>query len=66
MKTTFVNSTGAQFKYFATPHYVPLIKNYIDSIKITIKDSNDTLIKFSSGTDHVLVKLHFRPQRYGF
>ena len=66
LKTIFIDSSVAQLKYFSTPHYVPVIKNFIDSIKITIKDSYNELVKFISGTDHVLVKLHFRPQRYGF
>lgn len=51
---------------YDTPHYVPLIRNQIDSIQITIKDSSDGLIKFVSGVEKVILKLHFRPRNGRF
>ena len=51
---------------YDTPHYVPLIRNQIDSIQITIKDSSDGLIKFESGVEKVILKLHFRTRNGRF
>lgn len=51
---------------YSTPHYVPVLSDYIDTIKITIKDDKNRFIKFKSGSQPVIIKLHFRPKRYGF
>ena len=67
LRVVFVNNNeNSQCKTYDSPHYVPVTKNYIDSIQITIKDSFNDLFKFISGSELVLVKLHFRPRKYGF
>jgi hypothetical protein len=67
LRAVFVsNNEYSQCKTYDSPHYVPVTKNYIDSIQITIKDSFNDLFKFISGSELVIVKLHFRPQKYGF
>jgi hypothetical protein len=53
-------------KTYSTPHYVPVATNFFDSIHISIKDGQNNFIKFNSGSEQVIVKLHFRPKKYGF
>jgi uncharacterized protein YccT (UPF0319 family) len=43
---------------YDSPHYVPVIRNSIETIEIDIRSNYGEKIKFQSG--HVLVKLHFR------
>jgi hypothetical protein len=50
---------------FDVPDYIPLSRNVIESIKITIKDSMNNLVSFKSGTNKVITKLVFR-KKYGF
>ena len=45
---------------YSSPHYVPLLKNVLDSVQITIKDSSGELVAFKSGSEKVILKLHFR------
>jgi hypothetical protein len=59
-------TTHLQTIYYSSPHYVPLITNVIDVIEISIKDDGNTPIRFISGTNKVILKLHFRPKQYGF
>ena len=67
LNTIFVeNKREPQRITYDTPHYVPLVRNVIDGIQITIKDSSDELIKFNSGVEKVILKLHFRPKNGGF
>ena len=67
LSTIFVeNKNDPQRITYDTPHYVPLVRNVIDGIQITIKDSSDELIKFNSGVEKVILKLHFRPRNGGF
>ena len=53
-------------KTYSSPHYIPVSTNYFDSIHISIKDAQNNFIKFNSGSEQVIVKLHFRPKKYGF
>lgn len=48
------------------PHYLPINRDSISSIQITIKDDTNQIIKFKTGIRKVIVKLHIRPQKYGF
>ena len=67
LSTIFVeNKNDPQRITYDAPHYVPLVRNVIDGIQITIKDSSDELIKFNSGVEKVILKLHFRPRNGGF
>ena len=67
LSTIFVeNKNDPQRITYDTPHYVPLVRNVIDCIQITIKDSRYELIKFISGVEKVILKLHFRPRNGGF
>jgi len=50
---------------FDIPDFIPLSRNVIESIKITIKDSMNNLVSFRSGTSKVITKLVFR-KKYGF
>lgn len=59
------NNKANQTLTYSSPHYVPLSKNYIDSIEISIKDDSGQPVHFKSGIQKVYVKLHFRPKRYG-
>ena len=43
-----------------TLHYVPVNKNYINSIKIVINDLQGNQIRFDNDYVYVIVKLHFR------
>ena len=43
-----------------TLHYVPVNKNYINSIKIVINDLQGNQIRFDHDYVYVIVKLHFR------
>ena len=45
-------------------HYVPLQRNYFDSIEINIATDAGKPIHFESGK--VVVKLHFRPRKLAF
>jgi len=47
-------------KSFTNPHYLPLNKNYINSIEILIRDDTGQPISFQRGK--TLVKLHLRPR----
>lgn len=51
---------------FANPTYVPVNTDELEWIQITIKDDSDSLIKFTNTGEKTLIKLHFRPRRYGF
>ncbi len=51
---------------YPSPHYTPVVSNTINSIQLTLKDVENNSIKFKSGTELVIVKLHFRPQKHGF
>ena len=48
---------------YNSPHYVPVNKTHIDTINIKIKDEQGNNIRFERGKS--IVKLHFRPIRYG-
>jgi hypothetical protein len=54
-KSQYVN------KIYDVPHYVPLERNNIETINITLKDSTGQNVSFESGK--IVVKLHFR-KRY--
>lgn len=56
------NSTN--FSVFSNPHYLPVSYSEIDNINIKILDEFGNQIRFING--RTIVKLHFRPQRYGF
>jgi hypothetical protein len=45
---------------FDSPHYVPVSRNTINTIEMSILDDIGELIKFNYGK--VLIKLHFRPK----
>ena len=47
---------------FSDPHYVSVSKNQIETIQISIKDDTNELVKFKSGIQKVIIKLHFRPK----
>lgn len=51
---------------YPSPHYVPILTDYIETIKISIKDDKNQFIQFKSGSEPVIIKLHFKPKRYGF
>lgn len=51
---------------FVNPTYIPINTDEIEWIRITIKDDSNSLIKFSNNGGKTLIKLHFRPRRYGF
>lgn len=64
-----VNNQGRHHQnsiIYSTPHYVSVLSDLIDTIKITIKDDKNKIIQFRSGSQPVILKLHFRPKRYGF
>ena len=44
---------------YSSPHYVPVSRNYIETIRVDIRDDTGEQIQFSSGK--VLLKLHFKP-----
>jgi len=48
---------------YETPHYVPVNQNHISTINIDIRSDSGNHIHFFDGK--VLLKLHFRPIRYG-
>ncbi len=48
-------------KIFDSPHYVPVSKNYMESIEVNIKDDTGEDVPFVHGK--TIVKLHFRPLR---
>ena len=50
--------------HFDSPHYISVNKTLITSINIDIRDDQGEKIHFEQGK--TLVKLHFRPKRYGF
>lgn len=52
------NATRVLTHIYQTPDYVPINKQYIDTIRIDIRDSSGKKIPFLAG--HSLVKLHFR------
>ena len=66
LRTVHINdlrkdSFAKTYTIYESPHYVPLLAlKAISSIRITIKDSAGELVSFKSGTDKVIVKLHFR------
>lgn len=47
---------------YSTIHYVPVLKKSLDSIKISIRDDNNTPVRFLYGK--TIIKLHFRKKRY--
>ena len=47
---------------FVSPHYLPVIDNKIESIRIFMRDSIGNKIKFSSFHSNVIYKLHFKPR----
>ena len=47
---------------FDYPHYLSLDTNYIDIIRIYIRDSYGNKIRFNEEQSKVLVKLHFKPK----
>lgn len=49
---------------YQDPHYVPVNKTYVDTIKIDIRDSAGNKIPFLTG--HSLVKLHFKQVQSAF
>ena len=49
-------------KNFDFPHYLSLDCNYIDNIRIFIRDSDGEKIKFTDNYSRVTYKLHFRPK----
>jgi hypothetical protein len=55
-------SRRSQIVTFNNPHYVQLATDYVDSVEITIKDGQDNPIKFISGIQPTIIKLHFRPK----
>jgi hypothetical protein len=56
---TALKSSKKHFsKLYDTPHYVPLERNNIETIKINIRDKTGNTIRFANGA--VIVKLHFR------
>ena len=56
----------AHHNEFINPTYVPVNCDTVEWIQITIKDDTDSLVKFTSGFEKTLLKLHFRPRQYGF
>ena len=55
-QTTFIN------KIYDTPHYVPVIRNNIETIEIDIRSDLGKPIQFTSG--RVVVKLHFKKKNF--
>lgn len=53
-------SKTALINYFDNPHYMPVRLNYINSIRIRLQDLHDNLIRFKSGAQFVVAKLHFK------
>ena len=47
-------------KVFENPHYLPLAKNYVNSIQVYIRDDTGQPISFQRGK--TIVKLHIRPR----
>ena len=46
-------------RIFTSPHYIPVSRNYIETIRLDIRDDTGEKIQFSPGK--VLIKLHFKP-----
>ena len=57
-----LNQTFGEYvnKIFATPNYIPVSKNKIDTIDIDIRSDTGEKVQLSSGK--VFIKLHFRQQ----
>jgi len=49
---------------YDSPHYIPVCNSSIDTINIKIADEYGNNIRFKRGK--AIVKLHFRPTKYGF
>ena len=47
---------------FDFPHYLSLDTNYIDTIRVYIRDCYGNKIRFNEEHSKVLVKLHFKPK----
>ncbi len=62
LRTITLDSTVGILSYqnmiFDSPHYVPLVQNYVKHIEIKIADDQGKVIAFKSGK--VIVKLHVR------
>jgi hypothetical protein len=48
-------------KIYTNPHYLPVCKNFINSINIIVAATTGIPVHFASETSKVVVKLHFRP-----
>ncbi len=62
LRTITLDSTVGVLSYqnmiFDSPHYVPLVQNYVKHIEIKIADDQGNIIPFKSGK--IIVKLHVR------
>ena len=65
LKVVTVNGfNGDNCSYiFDFPHYLSLDTNYIDIIRIYIRDSHSNKIRFHDENSKVFVKLHFKPNQ---
>ena len=62
-KTGKFNSTNE--KIFTDPHYSPVLRSYINTINVDIRDPSGEQIRFENQLSKVILKLHFRPARNG-
>ena len=51
-------------KVFSEPHYLPVMRSYINTINIDIRDPSGEKVRFENQLSKVILKLHFRPIRY--
>ena len=47
---------------FDFPHYLSLDTNYVENIRVYVRDSVGNKIKFNDKHSRVVYKLHFRPK----
>ncbi len=49
---------------YVSPHYLPVLDNKIESIRIFMRDGLGNKIKFNSSHSNVIYKLHFRRRAF--
>ena len=59
MGTDFLNNF-----IITNPHYLPLENDFIEKIRMTVRDSRGEDINFIDEFSNVIYKLHFRPKLY--
>jgi hypothetical protein len=61
-KTGKFNTTNE--KIFTEPHYMPVLRSYINTINVDVRDPSGQPVRFENQLSKVILKLHFRPIRY--